>query len=323
MRKISISNSGVLQLMSEAKINPYLLLAIGVISVSTSAIIVKFSAAPAGVLAFYRLFFTVLLMTPFFFLHYVKELKLITVKDWGLCLLAGGFLAFHFILWFESLNYTSVASSTVLVTLQPLFAFLGAYLFFGEKLTGKSVISAILAVSGSIVISWGDFKVSGTALWGDLLALVACALVTGYLLFGQTIRKRLSLMTYTYIVYAMSAAVLFIYSLIKGESFYPYAGEEWLYFLLLAIIPTLLGHSLFNWSLKWLSTSTISMAILFEPVGAAILAYWLLSEKILLTQIIGAGIILLGVTIFLLEERKLKKALKELRKVEESSGVSL
>ncbi|MHC8522912.1 DMT family transporter [Rossellomorea sp. H39__3] len=125
----------------------------------------------------------------------------------------------------------------------------------------------------------GRFQDQRDGIVGDLLALVACALVTGYLLFGQTIRKRLSLMTYTYIVYAMSAAVLFIYSVVKGDSFYPYAGEEWVYFLLLAVIPTLLGHTLFNWSLKWLSTSTISMAILFEPVGAAILAYWLYPRR--------------------------------------------
>jgi drug/metabolite transporter (DMT)-like permease len=304
--------------MSETKINPYLLLAIGVISVSTSAILVKVSSAPAGVLAFYRLFFTVLLMSPVFFLNYVKELKVITRRDWAFSIIAGIFLAFHFILWFESLNFTSVASSTVLVTLQPLFAFIGAYLFFQEKLTGKAVISALLAVMGSFIISWGDFKISGTALWGDILALLACALVTGYLLFGQTIRKRLSLITYTYLVYAISAVVLLFYVLIRGESLGPYPEEDWIYFLLLAIVPTLLGHSLFNWSLKWLSTSTISMAILFEPIGASILAYWLLAEKILLTQVIGGMIIILGVTLFLMEERKLKKMVRQVNEVKKN-----
>jgi drug/metabolite transporter (DMT)-like permease len=304
--------------MSETKINPYLLLAIGVISVSTSAILVKVSSAPAGVLAFYRLFFTVLLMSPVFFLKYVKELKVITRRDWAYSIIAGIFLAFHFILWFESLNFTSVASSTVLVTLQPLFAFIGAYLFFQEKLTGKAVTSALLAVTGSFIISWGDFRISGTALWGDILALLACALVTGYLLFGQTIRKRLSLITYTYLVYAISAVVLLFYVLIRGESLGPYPKEDWIYFLLLAIVPTLLGHSLFNWSLKWLSTSTISMAILFEPIGASILAYWLLGEKILLTQVIGGMIIILGVTLFLMEERKLKKMVRQVNEVKKN-----
>ncbi|MCA1061560.1 DMT family transporter [Rossellomorea aquimaris] len=301
--------------MSETKVNPYLILAIGVISVSTSAILVKVSSAPAGILAFYRLFFTVLLMSPVFFLKYVKELKLITRRDWMFSILAGVFLAFHFILWFESLQYTSVASSTVLVTLQPLFAFIGAYLFFQEKLTGKALLSAVLAVVGSFIISWGDFRISGSALWGDILALAACALVTGYLLFGQAIRKRLSLITYTYVVYAISTAVLFIYALMRSDSLGPYPKEDWIYFLLLAIIPTLLGHSLFNWSLRWLSTSTISMAILFEPIGASILAYWLLAEKVLMTQVIGGGVIIIGVTLFLLEERKLKKMVQPVSEV--------
>ncbi|PFG04961.1 DMT family transporter [Bacillus sp. es.034] len=293
--------------MSDAKVNPYLILAIGVISVSTSAILVKVSSAPSGILAFYRLFFTVLLMSPVFFLKYVKELKLITVRDWMFSILAGVFLAFHFILWFESLHYTSVASSTVLVTLQPLFAFIGAYLFFQEKLTAKALLSAVLAVAGSFIISWGDFRISGSALWGDILALIACALITGYLLFGQTIRKRLSLMTYTYLVYVISSIVLLFYVLIRSESLGPYPKEDWIYFLLLAIIPTLLGHTLFNWSLKWLSTSTISMAILFEPIGASLLAYWLLGEKVLMTQVLGGMVIMTGVTLFLIEERKLKK----------------
>ncbi|MGG3912344.1 DMT family transporter [Rossellomorea vietnamensis] len=293
--------------MSDAKVNPYLILAIGVISVSTSAILVKVSSAPSGILAFYRLFFTVLLMSPVFFLKYVKELKLITVRDWMFSILAGVFLAFHFILWFESLHYTSVASSTVLVTLQPLFAFIGAYLFFQEKLTPKALLSAVLAVAGSFIISWGDFRISGSALWGDILALIACALITGYLLFGQTIRKRLSLMTYTYLVYVISSIVLLFYVLFRSESLGPYPKEDWIYFLLLAIIPTLLGHTLFNWSLKWLSTSTISMAILFEPIGASFLAYWLLGEKVLMTQALGGMVIMTGVTLFLIEERKLKK----------------
>ena len=115
------------------QINPYLILAVGVISVSTSAIFVKVSSASAGVIAFYRLLFTVLLMLPIFIVKYVEELKLISKKDWFFSILSGVFLAFHFILWFESLNYTSVASSTVLVTLQPLFAFVGTYIFFKES----------------------------------------------------------------------------------------------------------------------------------------------------------------------------------------------
>ena len=180
--------------MNTPKMNPYIAMAIGVLSVSTSAIFVKLSSAEAGVIAFYRLLFSVILMLPIFFPRYVKELRHINRKDWAFSTIAGVLLAFHFILWFESLNYTSVASSTVLVTLQPLFAFIGTFLFFKEKFSLKAILCAVVAIIGSIIISWGDFRISGAALYGDFLALIACALITGYLLFGQNVRQRLSLL---------------------------------------------------------------------------------------------------------------------------------
>lgn len=304
--------------MNRTIVNPYFALIVGVIAVSASAIFVKFSEAPSGVIAFYRLLFSVLFMLPVFLMKYVKELALISRRDWLYATLAGVFLAFHFILWFESLNYTSVASSTVLVTLQPLFAFVGTFLFFKERFTLKAILCAVAAIVGSVIISWGDFQVSGTALFGDILALLACALVTAYLMFGQSVRKRISLVTYTFVVYSISSIVLLLYVLFVGESLYPYPKNEWWNFVLLALIPTLLGHTLFNWAIKWISTSIISMAILFEPVGATILAYYLLSEKVLVTQLLGGSIVIVGISLFLINERtgkqkKVKKdALKEI-----------
>lgn len=292
--------------MPKMKGNPYIILFIGVLAVSTSAIFVKLATAEAGVIAFYRLFFSVLLMLPIFVLKYREELRLIVKRDWILTIISGIFLAFHFIFWFESLNYTSVASSTVLVTMQPLFAFIGAYLFFKEVITVKAIISAIVAIIGSVIISWGDFQVSGTALFGDILALIACGLITGYLLFGQDVRKRMSLITYTFLVYSFSSITLLVYVVIKGEALLGHSNSDWMYFLLLAIIPTLLGHTLFNWSIKWISTTAISMAILLEPVGAAILAYYILEEYIMFSQVIGGVIIIIGILIFLMDQRKSK-----------------
>ncbi|NHM32643.1 DMT family transporter [Neobacillus terrae] len=291
----------------EPKINPYAALIVGVVAVSASAIFVKYCYAPSAVIAFYRLFFSVLIMVPIFIGKYKAELKLITVKDWFFSLISGIFLAFHFILWFESLNFTSVASSTVLVTLQPLFAFIGTYFFFKERLSAKAILSGVIAITGSVIISWGDFKISGTALWGDILALIACGLVTAYLLVGQTVRKRLSLVTYTFIVYMISSITLFIYITANREPIVPRHNSDWIYFILLALIPTLLGHTLFNWSLKWLSTSLISMAILFEPVGATILAYFLLNEKVIPTQFIGGFIVIGGILLFVIDEQLKKR----------------
>jgi len=296
--------------LTKPPIHPYIPIFIGVISVSLSAIFVKLANADAGVIAFYRMFFSVLIMLPWFLMNYRHEVKTLSKRDWLFSAIAGVFLAFHFILWFESLNYTSVASSTVLVTMQPLFAFIGTYLIFKEKITLKTIVAGMIAILGSVLISWGDFQISGSALYGDVLALVACALVTGYLLFGQDVRKRLSLVTYTMVVYSISTITLFFYIIAKGESFGPYPAMEWFWFILLAIIPNLLGHNLFNWSLKWVSTNVISIAILFEPVGAAILAIFIFEEYLSATQIIGGLIVLAGILLFALDLKKffIKKA---------------
>jgi len=247
----------------------------------------------------YRLAFAILIMLPLVLRNYRDSFRQIKKSDWGFGSLAGISLAFHFILWFESLNYTSVASSVVLVTLQPLFAFIGTYLFFKEKLTLLAIAGGVTAVAGSIVISWGDFRISGMALWGDLLALTACAMVTGYLLFGQNIRKRLDLIPYTFIVYGIAALTLILYNILLRYPFFTYPSSDWGYFLLLAIFPTLLGHSLLNWAVKWVSVNVISMSILFEPIGASILAYFILGEKLHTMQWIGGGIIITGLYLFI------------------------
>ena len=295
--------------MEKPAIHPYIPILIGVISVALSAIFVKLASADAGVIAFYRMFFSVLLMLPLFLMKYRKELFLLSRKDWVFSAVAGVFLSLHFILWFESLNYTSVASSTVLVTLQPIFAFAGTYYFFKERLSMKTILSAVIAISGSVIISWGDFQLSGTAFYGDMLALAGCAFITAYLLFGQEVRKRISLITYTFVLYTISTIALFFYVLIKGESFGPYASSEWFWFFLLALIPNLLGHSLFNWAVKWVSTNVISIAILFEPVGASILAYYVFQEKLSSTQITGGIVVIAGILLFIIDGEKIRRKL--------------
>ncbi|PSL32892.1 drug/metabolite transporter (DMT)-like permease [Planomicrobium soli] len=292
--------------MEKPAIHPYIPIIIGVFSVALSAIFVKMTSADSGVTAFYRMLFSIVIMSPLFLWRYTHEIKKLSKRDWYFTAIAGIFLAFHFILWFESLNYTSVASSTVLVTLQPLFAFAGTYFFFKERISIKTLIAGGVTIFGSILIGYGDFKISGNALFGDLLALIACALITVYLLFGQDVRKRLSLITYTFIVYSVSTITLFFYIIAKGESFGPYPASEWMWFLLLAIIPNLLGHTLFNWSLKWVSTNVISIAILFEPVGAAILAFFILGELLSPSQIIGGTIVISGILFFITDYSKIK-----------------
>ncbi|MDA5108286.1 DMT family transporter [Brevibacillus thermoruber] len=280
---------------------PYLALFLGVAAVSTSAIFVKLSSAPAPIIATYRLVFSVLLTLPLLFWNRgaIGEMMRMPGRQWLLCLLSGAFLASHFLLWFESLNFTSVASSTVLVTLQPLFAFVGGYFFFGERIRPLALTGGLLAIAGSFVIGWGDFRVGGMALWGDILALMGAATVTGYWLVGQYVRQHLSSFSYTLVVYTITSVLLVAYDLALGYPLAGYRAEDWGWFFCLALFPTLLGHSIFNWVIKWLNTTTISMGILGEPVGTAILAYIILGEVITLPQWVGGLIILAGIYLFI------------------------
>ncbi|MGV3488417.1 MAG: DMT family transporter [Tuberibacillus sp.] len=290
---------------STAPINPYIAVMFATLSISTSAIWVRLSDAPAAVTAFYRLFFSVVLMAPLFYKHR-KEFKSIQFKHFVWCLLAGIFLSFHFILWFRSLDYTSVASSVVLVTLQPLFAFIGSLIFFKTRVHGGAIIGAMFAIGGSILIGWGDLGISKTALFGDFLALFACFLITVYLMAGQVVRKDLTAFSYTFIVYAISTLTLFIYVMVEGDSFTHYSGNDWLMFILLAVFPNLLGHSIYNWSVKWVGVNTLSMTILGEPVGSSILAYFIFGEILHPLQLMGSSVILIGIFIYLFSETRSK-----------------
>ncbi|MCP3029248.1 DMT family transporter [Halobacillus sp. A5] len=294
--------------MDKPPFHPILLLIVGVISISTSAIFVKLAGdAPSSITAFYRLAFAVIIMAPYVLLKHMPDLKGVSGKDWGWAAVSGVFLALHFILWFESLNYTSVASSVVLVSMQPIFAFIGTFLFFKERFSAGAVLSMIIAVTGSVIISWGDFQVSGTALYGDLLALGGAVMVTGYFLVGQNLRKRLSMTSYTFIVYFVATAALLLYNIGLHVPLTGYSGNQWFIYLCLAVIPTFFGHSLFNWSLRWISASKISMSILLEPIGAAILAFIILGERISWAQWLGGSIVIFGLMLFIISTKKMMK----------------
>ncbi|HHT7191424.1 TPA: DMT family transporter, partial [Bacillus cereus] len=281
----------------------YFSLFLGVFALSTSAIFVKLADAPAAIIAFYRLLFAAFILLPFLLFHKNNrnELKTLTKKQWGFGFLSGLFLAAHYVLWFESLQYTSVASSTVIVTLQPLFSMIGGYFLFKERFTKGAIIGCLIAISGSIVIGWQDFQISGEALYGDILAFMAAGIITAYFFISQHIRKGLSLIPYSIISYGSSSCFLGIFAYMQQESFIHYSTQTWLSFIGLAFIATILGQTIFNWLLKWMSATVISMSILGETIGTCILAYFILSEAISLQQALGISIIFIGLALFLLQ----------------------
>lgn len=291
----------------QAGIMHYLTLFLGVFALSTSAIFVKLAGAPSSITAFYRLFFALLFLLPLLLLDKAswQDLRSLSKRQWQTGLLSGLFLAIHYILWFESLNYTSVASSTVIVTLQPLFSFVGSYFLFKERFSTGAIISSIVALIGSFIIAWGDFQISMQALYGDLLAFIAAGFITAYFFIGQHMRQKLAVVPYSILGYAASAFFLAVYALTQQLSFIDYSQSTWTAFLGIAFISTILGQMLLNWLLKWLSTSVISMSILGETIGTCILAYFILGEIITLRQGIGIIVTLFGLGLFMFYKNKM------------------
>ncbi len=287
----------------------YLTLFFGVFCLSSSAIFVKLANAPSSITAFYRLLFTALMLLPALVLHRPnREAMLSITKRQAMQILAAGFLlAVHYVLWFESLRYTSVASSTVLVTLQPLFSIVWGYMFFKERYGKTALMGCAIAIGGAMIIGWGDFRISGLALLGDIMAFAAAGVISGYFLIGQKVRSELPVVPYSIAGFLSSAFFLAIYSVITGASFSGYDQNTWLAFLGIAFLATICGQFLFNVLLKWLPATFITMSILGESVGTCILAWFILNEAISMRQGVGIVVILGGLLIFFLHQNQVKE----------------
>lgn len=277
----------------------YGLIAFGVAAVSTSAIFVKLSGVPPVVLAFYRVLFAWLMLAPFLAARERAGLWSTPARDAALALLSGVFLALHYVVWFFSLRLTSVASSTVLVTTQPIWVMLIAYLLWRERVTLPSLGGMGLALVGAYFIGAHSATQGESNLLGDMLAIAAAILVSGYLLIGQKLRSRMSLLVYVFFVYGAAAAVLGVMAAAMGLPLSGFAAREWWLFAGIAVVPTLMGHTVFNWALQHVPASVVSVAILGEPVGTVLLAMLILGETPAPIQVAAGLVILTGIGVFL------------------------
>jgi drug/metabolite transporter (DMT)-like permease len=277
-------------------------LTISIIAISFSAIFVKWSDAPASILSMYRMWFASLLMLPIVW-NKRSEFKNIMKKEWFFLFFSGLFLALHFVLWFGSLKLTTVASSTIILALQPIVSLVGGFFLFKERTTFSAMMTMGIAIIGAIMIGWGDFGLNKDAIMGDLLSFFSVIAVVGYLLIGQSVVKKVSHWLYSFCVFFSAAIVLTIYNVSTSVSLTAYPAKEWGIFLLLATVPTV-SHVINNWLLNYVNATTISMSILGEPVGATILAVILLNEHLVPWQIAGGLLVLLGVFFFLSQQQK-------------------
>lgn len=273
------------------------MIVVGIIGISLSSILVKYSSAPSAVTAAWRLLWTVILMSPVVLGKKDVRQELLSVSR-GVLLkscMSGLFLAIHFVVWFESLQHTTVASSTTIVCTEVIWVALGYCFFLKGKLSGKAVMAIAVTFAGSALIALADSAGTQVHLYGDFLALIAAIAVAVYTLLGRIVRQDTSTSVYTYLVYTSCASVLLLLCVVQRYSMMGYGISAILVGFFLAVFSTILGHSIFSWCLKYFSPSFVSASKLCEPVAAALMAAALFGEYPGVLQIGGSILILGGV----------------------------
>ncbi|MGQ9707960.1 MAG: DMT family transporter [bacterium] len=278
--------------MSVSSTRIFFVLGLGIIAVSFASIIIRLTPAPTLVIAAGRMVFASLMLSPFFLLNLRAHQKEFTRAKLRFSLFAGIFLAAHFGFWIESLRHTTVASSVLLVALNPVFVALMSPFLLREKLNLRLYLAIGLGVIGAIIINRPGLNFS-TNLAGNLLAIAGAFFAALYCIIGRKLRPGLSLLGYVYPVYLIAALILFLFAIIAGYPLTSYPIKTYLLILLLAIGPQVIGHTSFNWALGYLPASVVVISILGEPIGTTILAAILLNQLPTWFELIG-GILILG-----------------------------
>ena len=299
--------------MSEGRLRLLLppALVAAILAVSTASIFIRFAQAdaPSLVIAALRLTFATLLLAPLALSRHRTELQTLTRKEITLTVFSGLFLAAHFATWITSLEYTTVASSAVFVSTGPLWVALLSPFLLNERLSRASLFGLALALIGGTVVGLSDACVlqngiqcpelgqvlQGQVMWGNFLALAGAWAVTGYLILGRKLRAKMSLVTYIFLVYGIAALGLIVVMFAASQSPLGYPLQAYVWIFLLALIPQIIGHSTFNWALGYLPAAFVAVTTLGEPVGSAVLAFFILQETPSAIMVFGGILILFGI----------------------------
>ena len=284
------------------KAKPYIILFIGIVSISFAAIFIRLADAPPLVIATYRLGIASLVLIPFVLVRSKKTFNKLSKGVMFLMLLSSLFLALHFALWITSLSYTTIASSVILVTSNPLFVAIISYFLWKEGLTKPMLLGILVALIGAIFITGGGITVSPGTLLGDVLALLAALAMGAYLIIGRQLRMRIDIGSYLAIVYTGAAVMLLVATLVAGYSLTGYSAFTYIMLILLAVVPQLIGHSSLNLAVRLIPATFVAVAILGEPVGATILGYFILDEVPTWVEIVG-GVLILGGIFMVLRQK--------------------
>jgi drug/metabolite transporter (DMT)-like permease len=288
---------------------PYLVIGFGILAVSSAAILISFARAegvPAVAIAALRLTLASLVLAPIAAVRAHGEWRRLALYDFLLAIVSGILLALHFAFWISSLDYTSVMSSVVLVSTNPMFVGAASVLLLRESLGSGTIVGIGIAALGTGLIGYSDLGQAGAeTLQGDALALAGAVAVSGYLLIGRRLRRQLSLLAYTGLVYSTAAIVLIAIAFAMGADLFAYSLRGYAFVILLALGPQLIGHTSYNWALKYLSATFITITLLAEPVGATLLAVPLLNQIPTSVKLLGGALILAGIFLAARQEAKI------------------
>jgi drug/metabolite transporter (DMT)-like permease len=285
-------------------VNPLLALALGIMAVSTGAIFARMADAPALVVAAYRVGLATLVLAPFAVWKAGDELKKLEGRQIALAVASGFFLAMHFATWISSLDYTSVANSVVLVNTNPLWVGLLTPWITRDRLKPMVVLGIVISVIGGVIIGSEDYAAGNDALLGDGLAVAGSICAAVYLLLGRGLRQHLSLLAYIFICYGSAAIFLWAAVLAMGLPVSGFSGKTFACFWAMALFTQLVGHTAYNWALKWFSAALIAVALLGEPIGSTILAYLIFDEGLTWLKFLGGSMILVAIYTVAMGEKK-------------------
>src|ERR671916_1560413 len=281
-----------------------LVLLVGVLAASTAALFIRLAYAAEGsgsvglglLLAAVRLSVASLVLLPVWWRFRKASPE---PGAMGYAVLAGLFLGVHLALWIISLAYTSIVASATIVTTNPIWVALMLWAWRGERPSRLTAAGIIVAISGGTLIAVGDAggaSAGSRPLLGDLLALGGALSVSLYLILGREAQHRgLGLGSYVATAYVVGALTLLPAPLLLGSGYAGWPWEVYLYGLLLAFIPQLVGHSSFNWAVRWVSPTLVALVILAEPVGGSVLGYLVFGEVPGAFVLAGAAVLLIGV----------------------------
>ncbi len=296
----------------------FFILAVAILSVSTAAIFIRFAqeTVPSITIAAYRLIIASLILFPFTIKKAYKEMKDLDSMSIGLIIISGFLLAFHFVSWIISLEFTNVISSVVLVTTTPIWVTAISPWLLKERVPKRFLLGLGLAFLGMVMISFGNagllsnwkmneiFFKDELVAQGNLLALVGAFCAAGYVVIGRILRQQLSTGSYVLSVYSIAGAVLIGLMIISTEQSMKINLNELKWLVLIALIPQVIGHSLINWALGIMPAYYVAISLLGEPIGSTILAIFILKEVPTISEIVSAGVILLGIFIAIIGLKK-------------------